>query len=211
MRNWNTINKFLFLSIGFSCTLPMRNWNRFHCYYRFLCFFTSVVVPYLWGIETSFSSSLSYLNRVVPYLWGIETLGFLFLFIVCFIGCTLPMRNWNMQKYTKLSGLFIAPLYLTYEELKQHVVWTNHSKYHCWLYLTYEELKHWNCPVNIEFLCIDLRVVPYLWGIETSFLVIIMTSFVCCTLPMRNWNEIVDSFKVVDAIKLYLTYEELKH
>ena len=127
-----------------------------------------------------------------------------------FNRCTLPMRNWN---YFSSFGI-------------------NDFRRNFLLYLTYEELKlifdaSWSSLII---------VVPYLWGIETNsatylpppfvFLMLYLTYeelkpflfklikshiYICCTLPMRNWNPVGKQVMyIIPIILLYLTYEELK-
>ena len=62
---------------------------------------------------------------------------------------------------------------------------------------------------------INTVVVLYLWGIETLLQYISSRSYhfslSCCTVPMRNWNSSHSFFSSPSLIKLYCTYEELKH
>ena len=54
--------------------------------------------------------------------------------------------------------------------------------------------KVWFCDIiNLET-TVNTVVVPYLWGIETCFLIFLTLNriiffIVSCTLPMRNWNN----------------------
>ena len=75
-------------------------------------------------------------------------------------------------------------------------------------------MRNWNAsPLKHLFLLWYQNVVPYLWGIETLFrLLLLQSAELCCTLPMRNWNlHSLQYLLSVLVCSLYLTYEELKH
>ena len=86
---------------------------------------------------------------VVPYLWGIETLYFSCNDGHLFICCTLPMRNWDI--------IVVIICISSYSFIKS-----------CTL-----PMRNWNNFLFVDVLIfIVILVVPYLWGIETSFCVI---------------------------------------
>ena len=151
------------------------------------CYDSCSVVPYLWGIETSYVKSFTGIDKAncctLPMRnWNIiEILDISCPFLTLYLTyeelkhssalrsvpgqqlrCTLPMRNWNFS--TSQVYYSSALLYLTYEELKplHHIVSNNGL---LMLYLTYEELK----PVALTLFCAMVIVVPYLWGIETYY------------------------------------------
>ena len=120
-------------------------------------------IDYLWGIETTWTSSGGAGNtRFIDYLWGIETLpppltlDIILLFIDYLWGIEtrtyvrdknavdevyrLPMRNWNSNSFAIILQ---------------------------------------TCPF-----------IDYLWGIETRLKRIFTCSFIrVYRLPMRNWNR----------------------
>ena len=83
----------------------------------------TVVVPYLWGIETCIRYIIKPNQRFQMLYLTYEELKHYFpgTFILFFLrtkGCTLPMRNWNDIRETNMPATIW--LYLTYEELKHH-------------------------------------------------------------------------------------------
>ena len=102
--------------------------------------------------------------------------------------------------------------YLTYEELTQPCARVSVFVWKIMFYLTYEELtlSIWKeLPCVIPHLCHRFYltyeeltqyfkstyrcvrfVLPYLWGIDTSILIIpLIPKRTCFTLPMRNWHK----------------------
>ena len=150
----------------FRCTLPMRNWNRRICFLLH-DIKKENVVPYLWGIETTLHQVNTYSDWqiVVPYLWGIETFS---ASAVKIVGSVLYLTYEELKRFLwsfRYFRCFVVPYLWGIETLSYllKTLWSLHP-----LYLTYEELKHYLA--------------------ENGF-----RSVSCCTLPMRNWNKILNS------------------
>ena len=126
--------------------------------------------------------------QVVPYLWGIETIGFR-IFFELISRCTLPMRNWNK----------LIQLQVFHQQLRCTLPMRNWNKvqyvhlpvsFYVVPYLWGIETKH----SAQESHSIQYFVVPYLWGIETIIIqCFIVSDITSCTLPMRNWNPVLDA------------------
>ena len=81
--------------------------------------------------------------------------------------CTLPMRNWN-------EALFFLLRFFSKRWSVVPYLW---------------EIETFSA--SLTTFSVASVVVPYLWGIETILgwrLPISLSTMLCCTLPMRNWN-----------------------
>ena len=96
MRNWNFLHATGISVCLLCCTLPMRNWNNNAVCIKelYVDVIAYIVVPYLWGIETSYQG-YSYPQRL----------------LFC---CTLPMRNWNAALPNNNSIIFFLPFVVPY-------------------------------------------------------------------------------------------------
>ena len=169
------------------CTFPMRDWN-------------------LNGALSAKASAL----RVVPFLWGIETwppylalLSKLQLLYLSYEG----LKHMTMNSFLRIRCLF--KLYLSYEGLKLYDSFNlmNHFVLCCtfpmrdWnsykTAVTTAEaasctfpMRDWNLFNKVIFILHVIQVVPFLWGIETRFLVLfVRRPPISCTFPMRDWNQ----------------------
>ena len=147
----------------------------------------SVILSYLWGIET----------RRIWFFWNWWVYGFYLTYeelkhrYELYVDARdmdfiLPMRNWNYQTWKhskKNNDDFILPMRnWNYLKWGKNAWWAcdfilpmrNWNQFHCrhishlsqWFYLTYEELKQisWNCN------CKRCNwILSYLWGIETCY------------------------------------------
>ena len=141
-------------------------------------------LPYLWGMETRFknvvwvwemSSYRTYeewklresqewwisLHQFLPYLWGMETVLKVIHNVNAFEVLTVPMRNGNR----------------TWDTVHRYVYWV----------LTVP-MRNGNQTKSGVRVCLGMRFLPYLWGMETHIL------------PIRQQR----------LISSYRTYEEWK-
>jgi len=165
--------------------LPMRNGNLLTKLFNFPI--SSSFLSYLWGMETSPSTSpsTSYTSVFLSYLWGMETIsthnsvssGDIFVLI-------LPMRNGNSNRTTVYNIEFL--LFLSY----------------LWGMETY----------LMELICILWTLfLSYLWGMETASILVetdeIVPAFLSYLWGMETWKSKVLLSRNSSS---YPTYEEWK-
>ena len=124
---------------------------------------------YILCFETTYC--LSRINTVVVlYLWGIETNTTLPCFSLCSC-CTVPMRNWNIFLISELNSTTwkTVLLYCTYEELKLPFPLTSARLLLVWGIRFTIPMRNWNLVKYSVFVIFFLNVVLYLWGIEHRF------------------------------------------
>ena len=125
-------------------TVPMRNWNQ-NVSMPTITIWLCFTVPMRNWNNTSLGCTIEAF-KVLQYLWGIETQGIPSYHCLVSLVFTVPMRNWNESGCLSI-GCFPICFYSTYEELKLCVT----------------------APRNIS--CESF--LQYLWGIETSRLLIV--------------------------------------
>ena len=116
------------------------------------------------------------------------------------------MRNWNHTYPPKIRKK-IPNFYPTYEELKQQ---SDVSLFGVVIIFTLP-MRNWNYSFLMRLVILLYLFLPYLWGIETFFVVSQIDVAACIfTLPMRNWN--LSMLPVCQSVlaNFYPTYEDEK-
>ena len=137
------------------------------------------------------------------------------------------MRNWHLFVPVLISFPLPQSFYITYEELTPnlcivfdqcidrvlHYLWgidTYIVLDHCFVFDIF--VLHYLWGIDTSFAVTSLSVIyvlHYLWGIDTFHLLRCQLSYLCFTLPMRNWHHYCKYSNHVDNYKFYITYEEL--
>ena len=144
MRHWNLSYPMLNVPVDTSIfTLPMRHWNL-SLKSKFLTS-KSLFLPYLWGIETCTSATLSPHPsfHFYPTYEALKRFSTPFTIIFYSLIFTLPMRHWNIApSFPKLS--LNTHFYPTYEALKHFIYWFVDIRMACIFTLP---MRHWNSPI----------------------------------------------------------------